>query len=283
MGRAPSRASTSLNILGDHSKQCAQSNAAPSNHWLFPRCLIYVKRGAVADGNSGSLIRQYDPAKILLDFYRRAPLDTKYMSILPTDKGIWCIELVNESLALLEGGAGIIGQSEAKKKSRKTIGNRMRLAEELGLSEFRGSTPSLSSFGKEFVRKRDTTGPPDLLSPGQAELIRAFILANPFFSGVTYGILVIVGCVFEFSKNTYPVPRSLPSRHFIDAAGLHFRWGRDKAANKGVRMYSNYAIELGLPGKIGGSYFVTPSGLKFVLLLNMHKSLQFIENMKAIR
>jgi len=92
----------------------------------------------------------------------------------------------------------------------------------------------------------------------------------------------MTACVFELSKNTYPVPRSLLSRHFINAAGLHFRWNSEKAINKGVRMYSNYAIELGLLGKIGDRYFVTPSGLKFVLLLNMHKSLKFIESVVSI-
>lgn len=47
-------------------------------------------------------------------------------------------------------------------------------------------------------------------------------------------------------------------------------------------MYSNYAIDLGLVGKIGEHYFVTPGGLNFVLLLNMHKSLKLIENAKRI-
>ena len=47
---------------------------------------------------------------------------------------------------------------------------------------------------------------------------------------------------------------------------------------KGVRMYTNYAIDLGLVGKVGNNYFVTPCGLNFVLLLNMHKSLKLIES-----
>ena len=47
-------------------------------------------------------------------------------------------------------------------------------------------------------------------------------------------------------------------------------------------MYTNYEIDLGLVGKIGNNYFVTPSGLNFVLLLNMHKSLKLIENISRI-
>jgi hypothetical protein len=167
-------------------------------------------------------------------------------------------------------------------RSVKTIGNRLRLLEELGLIASDGKQLALSPFGKTFLERRDEKLPPSEVSTAQAELLRKFMLERPFFSGVTVGILTLVGCVFELSKNTYPVPRSLLSRHFIGAAGLHFRWSRDKAINKGVRMYSNYAAELGLVGKIGDGYFVTPSGLKFVLFLNMHKSLRFIENIEKI-
>ena len=158
----------------------------------------------------------------------------------------------------------------------------MRLLEELGLILADGKQLALSPLGKAFLERRDNQIPADEFSTAQVELLRKFMLERPFFSGVTVGILTLVGCVFELSKNTYPVPRALLSRHFIGAAGLHFRWSMDKAINKGVRMYSNYAAELGLVAKIGDGYFVTPSGLKFVLFLNVHKSLRFIESIENI-
>lgn len=232
--------------------------------------------------NQGVLLRPYDPAAVLLEFYRQAPLETKYLSVLPTDKGVWRIGLTNESLALATRLQNPRQIANARGCSVKTVGNQLRLAEELGLVRFNPKGIELSSFGNEFVEKQDPKAPQDTLSVEQAELIRTFVLSNPFFSGVTFGILTIVSCVFELSRNTYPVPRSLLSRHFINATGLHFRWNREKAINKGVRMYSNYAIDLGLLGKIGNAYFVTPSGLRFVLVLNMHKSLKFIESIRTI-
>lgn len=232
--------------------------------------------------NRGVFLCPYSPSEVLLAFYRQAPLEMKYLSVLPTDKGVWRIGLTNESLALVVQLPRPRQIANARGCSIKTIGNQLRLAEELGLIRFNNNSVELSSFGNEFVQKRDPSVPHDTLSVEQAELIRTFVLSNPFFSGVTFGIFTIVSCVFELSRNTYPVPRSLLSRHFINATGLHFRWNREKAINKGVRMYSNYAIDLGLLGKIGDSYFVTPSGLRFVLVLNMHKSLKFIESIRAI-
>ena len=230
----------------------------------------------------GVLLCPYDPAKVLLEFYRHAPLEMKYLSVVPTDKGVWRIGLINESMALASKLPTLQQIAKIKGSSVKTIGNQLRLAEELGLVRFEKRGASLSSFGNEFLEKRDGNLPQDTLSVAQAELIQRFVLSNPFFSGVTFGILTIVSCVFELSRNTYPVPRGLLSRHFINATGLHFRWNREKAINKGVRMYSNYAIDLGLLGKIGDCYFVTPSGLRFVLVLNMHKSLKFIESIRTI-
>ncbi|MGH9727260.1 MAG: hypothetical protein ACRD4V_01555 [Candidatus Acidiferrales bacterium] len=232
--------------------------------------------------NQGVLLCPYSPADVLLEFYRQAPLEMKYLSVLPTDKGVWRIGLTNESVALAAKLPNPRQIANARGCSVKTVGNQLRLAEELGLLRFEKNRVELSSFGTEFVQRRDTNMPEDTLSVEQAELIQTFVLSNPFFSGVTFGIFTIVSCVFELSRNTYPVPRSLLSRHFINATGLHFRWNREKAINKGVRMYSNYAIDLGLLGKIGNSYFVTPSGLRFVLVLNMHKSLKFIESIRTI-
>ena len=68
----------------------------------------------------------------------------------------------------------------------------------------------------------------------------------------------------------------------MGTAGLLDKWDSEKAKSKGVRMYTNYNIDLGLIGRISNHYFVTPSGLSFVLLLNMHRSLKLIESAKRI-
>ena len=170
----------------------------------------------------------------------------------------------------------------AKGQSWRTVGNQLRLAQELGLVYRQGREVHLSACGQQYVEARDSLNPMDFVSSAQADIIRRFIIPNPFFSGATFGILTMAASIFELSKNTYPVPLHLVSRYFIDAAGLGYKWSSESAVRHGVRMYTNYAIDLGLVGKVGRSYFVTPSGLNFVLLLNMHKSLKLIENTRRI-
>jgi hypothetical protein len=232
---------------------------------------------------SGVRFIVYDPARVLVEFFNHAPLDTKYMSVVPSDKGVWRIGLINPSLDLAASASSVNEIARLRGLSTKTVGNQLRLGEELGLVLSTGGQALLTEFGREFLAKQGDAIPTEVISREQADSLRKFILFAPFFSGTTFGILTMVACVFELSKNTYPVPLSILSDHFIDAAGLHFRWDKDKGREKGVRMYSNYAIELGLLGKIGNGYFVTPSGLKFVLLLGMHKSLRFIETIDGIQ
>ena len=220
----------------------------------------------------------YDPGEVLLEFYRNAPLDTRYLSVQPTDKGVWRIGIINESLYLADKYRTIQEIATERRQSPKTISNQLRLAEELGLIRKERRKVFLSSYGEQYVRARDSLSTPDSIAREQATVIRTFILSDPFFSGVTFGILTMASSIFELSKNTYPVPLEMVSRHFISAAGLRYRWDTEKAMRKGVRMYTNYAIDLGLVGKVGNNYFVTPCGLNFVLLLNMHKSLKLIES-----
>ncbi|MBM3943879.1 MAG: hypothetical protein FJ317_00105 [SAR202 cluster bacterium] len=224
----------------------------------------------------------YDPAEVLIEFYNNAPLDTKYLTVRPSDKGIWRIGLINESLYLLEKPSTASEISLERNRSPKTMGNQLAFAVELDLVQRDRQKYLLTPRGRQYVEARDKHLATSGISKEQANLLRKFIITNPFYSGVSFGILTMTTCIFELSKNTYPVPLELVSRHFINAAGLRYRWDSTKAVDKGVKMYSNYAIDLGLVGKIGDSYFVTPGGLNFVLLLNMHKSLKLIENSSKI-
>ena len=224
----------------------------------------------------------YDPGEVLVEFYRSAPLDVKYLSVQPTDMGVWRIGIMNEAVCLIETHRTTPQIAKEKRQAPRTVSNQLRLAQALGLLTLDGPEARLTPYGKQFVAAKDSLNPPDMISPNQAMVIRKFILSDPFFSGVTFGILTLVSSIFELSKNTYPVPLELVARHFISAAGLNYKWDSEKSVRKGVRMYTNYAIDLGLVGKIGNNYFVTPSGLSFVLLLNMHRALKLIENTSAI-
>lgn len=242
---------------------------------------VTTEQKMLAD-NDGVKAVSYDPGEVLVAFYRNAPLDARYLDVKPADHGVWRIGIINESLYLLKRHSTVGEVALERGLSSGTVGNQIRFAVELGLVERRGRHIHLSSRGEEYIEARDPLIPPNMLSADQATIIRKFILANPFHSGVTFGILTMASSIFELSKNTYPIPLEIVSSHFISSAGLRYRWDSDKAIDKGVRMYTNYAIDLGLVGKIGDKYFVTPSGLNFVLLLNMHKSLKLVESVTRL-
>jgi hypothetical protein len=44
-------------------------------------------------------------------------------------------------------------------------------------------------------------------------------------------------------------------------------------------MYSNYAIDLGLMAKTDNNVYLTPDGFKFVIQLQLHKSLKLMNNL----
>ena len=233
-------------------------------------------------GQAGVDATTYDPGMVLSEFYRNAPLDVHYLSVQPSDVGVWRIGLANETVCMVKNYGTPQEIARHKGQSTRTIGNQLRLAEGLGLIVRSENRIRLSSHGERFVDVRDPITLSDVISHDQAAVVRDFLLSDPFFSGITFGIITLVGSTFELSKNTYPVPLELLARHFISAAGLSYKWDSEKAVRKGVRMYTNYAVDLGLVGKVGRHYYVTPSGLKFVLLLNMHKSLKLIEGVKTI-
>jgi hypothetical protein len=60
-------------------------------------------------------------------------------------------------------------------------------------------------------------------------------------------------------------------------SGKIYDWQTQKAKSHGAKMYSNYAIELGLMAKSNNSVFLTPEGLKFVIQMQLHKSLNLID------
>ena len=44
-------------------------------------------------------------------------------------------------------------------------------------------------------------------------------------------------------------------------------------------MYSNYAIDLGLAAKMGEKFYLTPVGVRFIMLLNLHKTIKMVDSL----
>jgi len=65
--------------------------------------------------------------------------------------------------------------------------------------------------------------------------------------------------------------------YFRESSGRYFEWCSKKTAFDSMRMYSNYAIDIGLIGKIGDKFYLTPDGIRFILLLNLHKTIKIVD------
>ena len=65
--------------------------------------------------------------------------------------------------------------------------------------------------------------------------------------------------------------------YFRESSGKHFEWSTRKTTLDGNKMYSNYATELGLIGRVGDKFYITPDGISFILLLQLHKTIKVID------
>lgn len=233
--------------------------------------------------SAGVKVIMYSPPQVLEAFHERMRGTTSFLSLKPVDHGIWNLGLLSRPLLLLSQGKTPSQISDELQIERKTLNNRFRLAKDLTL--LRGATQkvSLSELGEEFVRKIDPQTGLDSISDGQADLLRDFIARSPFDSPAIFGIYSMVDAVWALSRNTYPVGIDLLSPYFRDTIGKNFDWKTDKALSNGVRMYSNYAIELGLLGRVNNMFYLTPAGSGFILLLQLHKSVNFVDAMRAYK
>ncbi len=219
----------------------------------------------------------YSPADVLTEFFRSLRPLAELIGLRPTDLGLWNIHLIHRALYALSlvkttrAIASSIGISE------KTVSNHLRLAQELRLVVRVASAFQLTDLGEAYISARNLDMPFNHQSEDQAAVLRGFIVKDPFASPTIFGIYSMVEVVFNLARNGYPVPRDLVISNFKETTGKVFEWSARKTAYHGTRMYSNYAIELGLLGRSGEAFFLTPDGIRFILLLQLHKSLKMID------
>ena len=101
-------------------------------------------------------------------------------------------------------------------------------------------------------------------------------MQNPYNSCINLGIASMVECVFTLSKTSYPVPLEQLEQFFAVYSGKSTEWQAARAKMYGAKMYSNYAIDLGLLAKTDTSVYLTPEGFKFVIQMQLHKSLKLM-------
>ncbi|RKZ31926.1 hypothetical protein DRQ36_00370 [bacterium] len=220
---------------------------------------------------------QYSPYELLKNYYFKVKAISKLITLKPSNHGLWDLHLLNRILYSIGSGTTIEKLTKPTELSRSTVRSYLRLSSELGLTKTRPKV-TLTELGKEYVDNIERDKPINYISDIQTDIIKEYITTNPFGSPAIFGIYSAVETVFALSKNFYPVPLKEAIICFRYLTGKQSEWS-GKAAKDAFIMYSNYCIDLGLLAKIDRDYYITPSGIRFILLLELNKSILFVNSL----
>lgn len=245
-------------------------------------CTEATSREESLSAQRGVRLAKYDPREVLDFFYKNFKPIAFFTAIKPIDIGIWNLHLIHELIYFLEQTNSVARLRELVGSSQKTLYNKIRFAFELRLISWLPNQDkiSLTDLGKEYVQSKDKVLP-ERLSEEQTELLRKLVMQNPYESSVILGIAAVVESVFSLSKNTYPVPMPQLIEYFAFYAGKYFDWQTPKAKFNAARMYSNYAVDLGLLAKTSDTIYLTPEGFRFTVQMQMHKNLKMVESLRV--
>jgi hypothetical protein len=218
---------------------------------------------------------EFSPYELLKNYYFKVKAISSLINIKPSNHGLWSLHLLNPIIYAIDDKINIATLIKTTGKSESTIGSYVRLASELGLIDKIDKSFRLTTLGEQYVKLKDNGI--ERLNDRQVELLKDHIVKNPFLSPAIYGIYVAVETIFLLSKNHYPVPLNKAHVFFTTLSGKQSEWAQ-KASNDAFIMYSNYAIDLGLLAKMAHDYYITPAGIKFILLLELNKSILFVNS-----
>jgi hypothetical protein len=216
---------------------------------------------------------EFSPYELLKNYYFKVKAISSLVTIKPSNHGLWNLHLLNPIIYAIDDKTNIATLNKITGKSKSTIDSYVRLASELGLID---KSLRLTTLGEQYVKLKDNGI--ERLNDEQVELLKEYIIKNPFLSPAIYGIYVAVETIFLLSKNYYPVPLNEAHIFFTTLSGKQSEWAQ-KASKDAFTMYSNYAIDLGLLAKMAHNYYITPAGIKFILLLELNKSILFVNSM----
>ena len=219
---------------------------------------------------------QFSPYELLKNYYYRVKALTRMIRLKPSNHGLWNLNLLNRVLYSIKNECSIEELAKKIGLSKSTVRSYLHLSTELGLT-IRKPKVSLTPLGASYVAKKEQSAPVEFISDEQIEVLKKHITQNPFFSPAIFGIYSAVETVFALSKNFYPVPLKEAVKYFTYLTGKHSQWAA-KAAHDAFIMYSNYGINLGLLAKVGQNYYLTPAGIRFILLLELNKAILFVNS-----
>lgn len=229
---------------------------------------------------SGIKIYSYSPLYILTKYYDKVASIAKFMKIRPVDIGVFNIGLINRIMRGLENGFTTLKElSEFAKLSRSSVDHHLKFATGFRLVTQRKNRYYLTDLGLNYISLEDESLTRDELSVEQAILLRDYIAKDPFSSPIVFGIYSIVESTFFLARNNYPIVLDELKEFFLKAAGKKHEWQAPKSLSTATYTYLNYAIKLGLLGKIGKQIVITPAGFRFILMLQLYKSIEMVETL----
>lgn len=224
----------------------------------------------------------YEPLEIMRNYFDSLSAIAPFLHIKPNDYGVFNIGLINRTL--IEVGRGTSKKNEIASKiklSRSSIHNHLRVAKEFGLVRERSTGYFLTDLGDKYVQNSNDGVLIDSLTDRQIELLKEFIAKDPFYSSVVFGIYSIVESAFLLSRNKYPIELDDLRRMFQTVSGKITEWKARKTISTATYTFLNYAIDLELLGKSGKMVIITPAGFRFILMLQLHKSIEMIESLST--
>ena len=144
-----------------------------------------------------------------------------------------------------------------------------------------GVQHSLTDLGRAYALRRTVDAPESYLSDSQSALLREFIVRDPVASPTIFGIYRVTEAVFDLARSAYPVPIVAAAEYFREVTGNRNVWNQPRTSSQALRVFSSFAVELGLMGRASGALYLTPQGLRFVLLLQIHKGLKMVDSAYA--
>lgn len=219
----------------------------------------------------------YSPARVLEAFFSSFSEIAPFVALRPMDYGVWNIRLINRVIYALPERNTIAQLRALSGLTASTVSNLLKLGQELKLVSRLGKHFVLTDLGASYVQARDSSLPVNALSEGQTELLRTYIVKDPFASRTIFGVFSLVEAVFSLARNIYPVSFDELVTYYKYTVGKKTTWVTQRSAIYGCREHSNFAIELGLIARSGDSVFITPAGVRFVLLLQLHKGIKLVD------
>lgn len=134
---------------------------------------------------------------------------------------------------------------------------------------------TLTDNGEEYASATDAKNPEEI-NRQQAAILRKCITDNPLGNRTIFGICSFVEALYELSKNTYPVRSDEFVSYFTRKVGNMHTWRNERTRRYQVKFFGKYCEQLGLVKKIGEDYYLTPSGAKLILHLQLGKAKEMI-------